>query len=154
METTTGQRPTIVVGVDGSSASRAALAWATEEAELRGARLHAVQAWERPVGALPLTHWSRAYFDGEVRRELSSTLENVIRDHPSIDLRTSVTEGDPVNVLVETAEAEHADMLVLGRHGRRNLTSFFFGSVSKRCLANAHCAVAVVRPFDTEESDV
>jgi nucleotide-binding universal stress UspA family protein len=57
-----------------------------------------------------------------------------------------VWEGDPGNMIVEAAEAERADMVLVGSHGRGAVGRFFLGSVSDHVVRHAPCPVLVVRP--------
>jgi nucleotide-binding universal stress UspA family protein len=54
--------------------------------------------------------------------------------------------GDPGEQIVSAAEAEHADLVVVGSHGRGAVSRFFIGSVSDYVVRHAHCPVLVVRP--------
>ena len=56
-----------------------------------------------------------------------------------------VWEGDPGEAIVEAAEAEHADLIVVGTHGRSGVSRFLIGSVSDYVVRHAHCPVMVVR---------
>jgi nucleotide-binding universal stress UspA family protein len=60
-----------------------------------------------------------------------------------------VWEGDPGDQIVAAAEAEHADMVVVGSHGRGTVGRLFLGSVSEHVVRNAPCPVLVVRPRET-----
>jgi nucleotide-binding universal stress UspA family protein len=57
--------------------------------------------------------------------------------------------GDPGDMIVEAAEAEHADMILVGSHGRGAVGRLFLGSVSEHVVRNAPCPVLVVRPRET-----
>ena len=57
-----------------------------------------------------------------------------------------VWEGDPGDMIVSAAEAEHADMVVVGSHNRGAVGRFFLGSVSEHVVRRAPCPVLVVRP--------
>ncbi len=59
-----------------------------------------------------------------------------------------VWTGDPGDMIVSAAEAEHADMIVVGSHGRGAVGRLFLGSVSEHVVRNAPCPVLVVRPKD------
>ena len=59
-----------------------------------------------------------------------------------------VWEGDPGDMIVAAAEAEHADMIVVGSHCRGAVGRFFLGSVSEFLVRHAPCPVLVVRPRD------
>ncbi len=56
-----------------------------------------------------------------------------------------VWEGDPGDMIVEAAEAEHVDMVLVGSHGRGAVGRFFLGSVSEHVVRHAPCPVLVVR---------
>ena len=56
-----------------------------------------------------------------------------------------VWEGDPGEAIIDAATAEHADLIVLGTHGRRGVNRSLFGSVSDHVVRNAPCPVVVVR---------
>jgi len=58
---------------------------------------------------------------------------------------TSVAAGDARSVILEDAAAWHADLIVLGSHGRTGLGRFFLGSVSEAVARHAHCSVQIVR---------
>jgi nucleotide-binding universal stress UspA family protein len=58
---------------------------------------------------------------------------------------TSVATGDARSVILENAEEWHADLIVLGSHGRKGLGRFFLGSVSEAVARHARCSVQIVR---------
>jgi nucleotide-binding universal stress UspA family protein len=58
---------------------------------------------------------------------------------------TSVATGDARSAILEEAAAWHADLIVLGSHGRKGLERFFLGSVSEAVARHAHCSVQIVR---------
>jgi nucleotide-binding universal stress UspA family protein len=148
-----GGRPRVVVGVDGSPGSRAALVFALTTAAQRGAELEVVSSY--PVnlvwtGGLPLEipdsdairvdTESRALVD-EVRSDLSTIGIPVVA---AVDVRLRVSEGRAVPVLLE--QSEHADLLVVGSRGRGAMRSALLGSVSLHCATHAPCPVVVVHP--------
>jgi nucleotide-binding universal stress UspA family protein len=53
--------------------------------------------------------------------------------------------GDPAEQIVRAARAKHADLLVVGTHGRSGLNRLFIGSVAQRVIASAPCPVVTVR---------
>jgi nucleotide-binding universal stress UspA family protein len=66
-----------------------------------------------------------------------------------IDVSFLIWTGDPGDMIVEAAEAEHADMVLVGSHGRGAVGRLFLGSVSEHVVRNARCPVLVVRPRET-----
>jgi nucleotide-binding universal stress UspA family protein len=137
----------IVVGVDGSAESAAALRWACREAALRGAEVHAVHAREAPV-------YSKASYascavpadarPGEVNVDVM--WRSVMPDlAPGVLVRTDVAEGLAARVLLERCEG--ADMLVLGTAGDTPSASGSArsaGPVIRACLRRAPCPVVVI----------
>ncbi|MEV4551930.1 universal stress protein [Nonomuraea wenchangensis] len=134
----------IVVGVDDSPECRPALAYAFRQAELRGAKLRAVHAWQLPVHAFAP---EIAYDVDEIRAAqqqlLTGALESFRAEHPAVEIIEETHSGHPVDVL--TAAGAQADLVVVGSHGRGAMGSALLGSVSRGVLHHARCAVAVVR---------
>jgi nucleotide-binding universal stress UspA family protein len=133
----------ILVGVDGSPPSRAALRWALDQARLTGARVRAVIAWEVPA----YTGWGLiAYEDfgaaagkllGEAVREAAGA------GPPPVELIETVLPGHPAQVLIDASA--HAALLVVGSRGHGAFAGTLLGSVSQLCVQHAHCPVVVVR---------
>ncbi len=63
-----------------------------------------------------------------------------------IEVSFLIWTGDPGDMIIEAAEAEHADMILVGSHGRGAVGRLFLGSVSEHVVRNAPCPVLVVRP--------
>jgi nucleotide-binding universal stress UspA family protein len=66
-----------------------------------------------------------------------------------IDVSFLIWTGDPGDMIIEAAEAEHADMILVGSHGRGAVGRLFLGSVSEHVVRNAPCPVLVVRPRES-----
>ncbi|MEU3985935.1 universal stress protein [Streptomyces sp. NPDC026672] len=83
--------PLIVVGVDGSEASRAALRRAARQAELTGTKLRPGQAWRLPATDGMPVDYSDADFEKRVRESLRCTVGETLREQPGVpvDLRSS-----------------------------------------------------------------
>ncbi|WP_458248536.1 universal stress protein [Streptomyces sp. MAI_2237] len=141
-------RPVIVVGVDGSDASRAALRWAARQAGLTGAALRIVQAWRLPATYGMPADYSGGDFEKQARESLARTVEETLGEHPEIPADLEVVEGHPAAVLTEAARA--ADLLVVGSHGHGAFTGMLLGSVSHHCVHHAVCPVLVVRADDED----
>ncbi|MFC9530795.1 universal stress protein [Streptomyces sp. NPDC057717] len=137
-EHVTQQPPYLVVGIDGSESSKAALGLAFEEAALRGAELHATSVWQPPV---LLPHDEESAQQAQ-RRMLSEATAGWSQTYPDVVLRHEVLAGHPVEELA--GAAEHALALVLGRRGRGGYTGMRLGSVVHGLLHRAHCPVITV----------
>ena len=142
--TTTTRRP-IVAGVDGSESSLAALRWAMRQAELTGAPLEIVSAWEWPVSFLGWGTPVPPDYDpaDEARRQLDKAVSAVLTPRDAIEVRQSVIEGHAAPVL--EALSKTADLVVIGSHGHGEFVSMLLGSVSERCVTHCHCSVVVIR---------
>lgn len=144
---TDGGSPRIVAGVDGSPSSLEALRWAIRQAELTGATVDAVIAWQYPV-AVGGFGWAPASSldDNTDYGELAAkTLSAVVADlHLPADVlvRQVVEAGNPAQVLLSVANG--ADLLVVGNRGHGGFTEALLGSVSQRCVHHARCPVVVV----------
>lgn len=134
----------IVVGVDGSPSSMAALRWAILQAELTGCAVEAVTAWRLPsrYGFAAVTDRATD-FEGDARKVLADALNEVSSVEPDVVIRSSVVEGHPAEVLVWAARG--ADMLVVGSRGHGGFAGAVLGSVSQYCVHHAPCPVLVIR---------
>lgn len=137
-EHATQQPPYLVVGIDGSESSKAALALAFEEASLRGAVLRAVSVWQPPVFLL---HGEEVALQAQ-RRMLSETTAGWSQKYTDVTLKHEVPIGHPVEELA--GAAEHALAVVVGRRGRGGYTGMRLGSVVHGLLHRAHCPVITV----------
>jgi nucleotide-binding universal stress UspA family protein len=135
----------IVVGVDGSSASKLALQWAALLAKTMGVGIDAVITWDVPIhvgsfgpGYVP-THWAP---HDEYADYLTSYVNDAFGDSRPADLRLLAEEGNAARRLLERAEG--AALLVVGNRGRGGFASLLLGSVSANCANHAICPVLVV----------
>ena len=137
--------PRIVVGIDGSAGSLAALDWAVRQAESTGSTLEAVTSWEWPSSYGMAFSYVPSNYDPAVdaQKILDDALEPVRRAHPDLTIKPVVVEGHPAPVLVE--ESRGADLLVVGSRGHGEFAGMLIGSVSEHCVTNAHCPVLVLR---------
>ncbi|MDP4510057.1 universal stress protein [Nonomuraea turcica] len=134
----------VVAGVDDSPECEPALAYAFEQAKLRGSALRVVHAWQLPVHAFA----SEAAVDMD---EVRTTQHQLVRDrvaalskdYPEVRVIEEALSAHPVDALTDASE--RANLLVVGSHGRGALGSMLLGSVSRGVLHHARCPVAVVR---------
>ncbi|MBB5801193.1 nucleotide-binding universal stress UspA family protein [Saccharothrix ecbatanensis] len=141
----------IVVGVDGSPASKAALAWAVRHAEERVARVTAVsvcQVHPVPSDASPPLGTGPDAFRGMHERLLREAVAGAGPEAEGVE--QLVPTGGPGPVLVELSK--DADILVLGGHGYHRAGLEVVGSVAAYCLRRAHCPVVIV-PVGGKDDD-
>ena len=137
----------VLVGVDGSPESGAALEYAVAEANRRGARLRVVSTYfpEYSVHGRtqPLTA-SETAIEVDVEAQTRRMVEEALAGDAAPSVEIVVAAGPPANVLIDSSG--EVDVLVLGHRGRGGFASMLLGSVSLQCVLHAHCPVIVVRP--------
>ncbi|MDA3645695.1 universal stress protein [Saccharopolyspora indica] len=137
----------VVVGVDGSAASRAAIGFAFDFASRNRCELVTAHAWsDLPLDPFQwVSHWELAW--AEVREEAAEVLAESVagwaEQYPDVAVRRVVTPEKPTEALLR--EAEGASLLVVGSHGRGRFRRSFLGSVSHAVVNRAPCPVAVLR---------
>ena len=138
----------VVVGVDGSAESVAALRWAARYATATGARVRALLAWhyptaagEAPVGVAPEA--IRAQTEAQMHETLDAAIAEAYQGQESAGAEKHTAYGHPAQALIEASK--EAGLLVVGRHGRGAFTGMTLGSVSIHCVTSASCPVVVVR---------
>lgn len=141
----------VVVGLDGSELSDAAMNFACEAAAARGVPLVAVHTWfDIDVSAtwtrLPSTiDWD--YLQAEEEREFAEQVGLWQAKFPGVDIRPLVVRERPGAALLKHAEG--AQLVVVGSRGRGTLRGIGLGSVGQTLLHHATCPVAVVRKAAT-----
>jgi universal stress protein A len=133
----------ILFPTDFSTASTEALKWATSLARDSGASLTIVHVEEPPM----------AYGGGEMyvgaeegdREALKKTLVEVLPLDPAIRFEHKLLIGDPATAIVQTADDENADFIVIGTHGRTGLTRLLMGSVAEAVIRRAKCPVLTIK---------
>ena len=138
-----GQGGRIVVGVDGSEASKDALRWAVRQAEMTGASLQAVTSWHMPTyfgaGMVPQGGYDP---EADARSMLVTSLAGVAGENARVTIDTVIVEGPPALTLLEAARG--AQLLVVGSRGHGAFAGMLLGSVSEHCVSHAQCPVVVV----------
>lgn len=141
----------ILVGVDGSEKSIAALRWAAALAAQIGATIEVVTTWQTPFPTvellaigfkLDLTELNERPEQIALYRNQKSIAAAYGEPSPE-GVARSVKEGYPALLLVEMSK--NFDLLVLGNRGHSPVVETLLGSVSAHCLAHAHCPVVVVK---------
>ncbi len=138
----------ILCPVDFSETSQRALAYALGLAQAAGAELIVVHALEEaPLFAAyagPQAGSILAEAENAARRELAELVADATL--PAARLRTEILRGKIPQAILEYAEQQQADLIVMGTHGRSGLEYAFFGSVAERVIRRARCPVLIVPP--------
>ena len=133
----------ILFPTDFSHAGDAALQFATSLARDTGATLLIVHVEEPPA----------AYGGGELyygvpepaHDELRRMLHEVVPVDPAVPYEHRLVTGDPANAIVNLAEMEGADLIIMGTHGRTGLTRLLMGSVAELVVRRSKCPVLTYR---------
>jgi len=142
----------IVVGTDGSDTAGEAVRQATELAQLSGARLDIISAYE-PIPQQRVRSEAREA-PGDVQYEISPREDvNLILDGASgeakkaglEEVQTHAREGDPADAILDVAEEINADLIVVGNKGMTGARRFLLGSVPNKVSHHAPCSVIIIR---------
>jgi nucleotide-binding universal stress UspA family protein len=136
----------VVVGVDGSDPSVAALSWASRYGAATGATVRAVRVWHYPTAAgLPpgkTPEPVESEVEGWVRDELSQAVAKANPDSAA-QVETKIVYGHPAEALIDESRGE--SLLVLGHRGHGGFAEALTGSIVIHCVNHAACPVVVVR---------
>jgi nucleotide-binding universal stress UspA family protein len=139
------ERRGIVVGVDGSADSDAAVAFAAREADRYGEKLTVIYSWFAPQ---PWSTTGLAFvWPSEPRDEdrliIAEAIGGLSQDYPDLEIAGDVVFDDPANGLL--AASAHARLLVVGSRGRHGIAKMVLGSVSESVIWGLRSPVAVIR---------
>ena len=143
-----GQWNRILVGVDGSPASRTALEWAGDEAVHHGSELAVLTAWlpiPPPLAGTSSTLPTHGVTDARetAKEQLMEAIRDVLGEDPPVLVQPQINEGHAAKLLIDLSE--DADLLVVGSRGHGGFAGMLLGSVSQHVAAHAKCTVVVVR---------
>jgi nucleotide-binding universal stress UspA family protein len=141
----------MVVGTDGSETAGEAVRQASELARQLGAKIHLVSAYE-PVSEGRLRE-ERTQVPGDLqwmvnpREDVTSTLDVAAKvlEESGIDVETHAREGDPADAILDVAEEQGADLIVVGNKGMTGAKRFLLGSVPNKISHHAPCSVMIIR---------
>jgi nucleotide-binding universal stress UspA family protein len=140
----------IVVGIDSTKPSAAALDWAIKEAQLRGSTLDIVVSWDYPLMATAEPMMVPVPDRDTLVHSAEATADRMLADAgletSGVSYTVHTPEGRPGEELV--AMAADADLLVVGSHGSGPLKELILGSVSSYCAHHSTCPVVLVRTPD------
>jgi len=141
----------IVVGVDDSPCSTAALEYVRSQAWPAGSRVIVVSAAVPQVAVYaevyaPASSVYQQVLEDQLKmhEEVVARAELSLRD-TGLQTKAHVVQGDPREALIDIAKRENADLIVLGSHGRTGLAKLLVGSVASHVVTHAPCSVLVVR---------
>jgi nucleotide-binding universal stress UspA family protein len=140
-------KPTIVVGVDGSKVSAQAVEFAFAQAAATGSRIVAAHIWHSPASTYGGGLGSLVFDEAEVQEAsrllVAESLAGAVAEHPDVDVETRLMTGQPARALL--ALGESADLIVVGSRGRGGFAGLLLGSVSQSVLHHTRVPVAIVR---------
>ncbi|MFJ8145959.1 universal stress protein [Streptomyces sp. NPDC096048] len=146
----------VVVGVDGSASSLAAVEAAAREARARGAGLRVVHAFVWPAMRVPLGPSPLGPSEGGLRkmadRLVAEAVERARATAAEVDVSRAVVTGDSLTVL--EAESRAAELVVVGSRGMGGFVGLLVGSTAVHLAAHGRCPVLVVREEPSAEGPV
>jgi nucleotide-binding universal stress UspA family protein len=142
----------IVVGTDGSDTARTAVSYAIDLARELGARLHIVSAYE-PVSDVRLSD-ERLEVPADLqwivnpREDVLAMLQEAAADARTVgvaEVETFARQGDAADAILDVAEEQRSDLIVVGNRGMTGAKRFLLGSVPNKVSHHAPCSVLIVR---------
>jgi nucleotide-binding universal stress UspA family protein len=139
---------TFVVGTDGSPGGTEAVRTALKLARLVGARVHVVCAyreaqWGAEGGGRQAARRDVSAVHDDAKQVLDRTLRRIRT--AGVDVTCHARAGNAGDVLVDVADEEGAELLVVGNRGMSGFSRFLLGSVPNRVSHHANCSVMIVR---------
>ena len=141
----------LVVGTDGSETANEAVKQAMQLAQRLGATVHLVSAYEPvPEGRL---REERQQIPEDLqwmvnpREDVDATLEEAAKTLTESGVRVEIhaREGDPADAILDVAEEQGADLIVVGNKGMTGAKRFLLGSVPNKVSHHAPCSVMIIR---------
>lgn len=145
----------ILVPIDFSVHSRNALKYAVPLAEEFSASLHLVYVVEPTIYPADLG-FGQVVLPGvedELRQKAADELQELIEKEIGSDIPTTATvrTGSPHQEILDEADEQHVDLIVVASHGHSGVEQILFGSTADRIVHNAKCPVLTVRPIAASE---
>ncbi len=141
----------IVVGTDGSETANEAVRQATELAKAIGANINIVSAFE-PVGNQRLREERQQVPEDmqwmvNEREDVEATLRDATESlqEAGVNVETYARQGDPADAILDVAEEQNADLIIVGNKGMTGAKRFLLGSVPNKVSHHAPCSVLIIR---------
>ena len=141
----------IVVGTDGSQTAGEAVRQATELAKAVGGKVMIVSAFE-PVGNQRLREERQQVPEDmqwmvNPREDVEATLKEAAEQitEAGVDVETFARQGDPADAILDVAEENNADLIIVGNKGMSGAKRFLLGSVPNKVSHHAPCSVMIIR---------
>jgi len=141
----------IVVGTDGSETATSAVKQAVDLATQIGAKLELVSAYE-PVSDQRLREERTEVPDDlqwmvNPREDVDATLNDAaeIAKEAGVDVEVFARQGDPADAILDVAEEQKADLIIVGNKGMTGAKRFLLGSVPNKVSHHAPCSVLIIR---------
>ena len=142
----------VLLGVDGSPVSEAAIEFGYQAAADRGVPLVAVHTWQETFAAPALTSLMyRSEDQLDEQQLLAQRLAGWAEKYPDVEVSRIVEHGSAVRRLIELTR--RAQLVVVGSRGHGELAGLVLGSVSNALVHEAGCPVAIVRPTTEEQAE-
>ncbi|MFB6113908.1 MAG: universal stress protein [Halodesulfurarchaeum sp.] len=142
----------ILVPTDGSEGNEQTIAEAIDLAGLTGATIHGLYVIDtRDYSTLPESKWIT------LEEELQSAGERALDEiresggEAGVDVTTNITRGIPHERIVEYADENDIDLVIMGTHGRTGLNRFLIGSVTEKVIRSSSVPVLVLRIQQSSE---
>lgn len=137
----------IVIATDGSENSQRAVSYGIEIAKLSGATVHALYVVDTTsFSSIPMDAGWEAMYE-TLRREGEKAISEVKKhgEASGVEVREILLEGHPSNEIIDFAENNNADLIVVGTLGKTGLDRFLMGSVAEKIVRGSKVPVLVVR---------
>jgi len=143
----------ILITTDGSEPNKKAVSYGIELARLSGAKVNVVYVVDTAAFAsVPMdAGWEMMY--ELLQKEGNEAIQQIVDDAKAsgIDIEGSLLEGHPSHEIIEFAQNNEIDVIVLGTLGKGGLDRFLLGSVAEKVTRNSKVPVLVVRGSSKEE---
>lgn len=139
---------TILIGVDAEPSSTNALKRAIQIARAADAELHVAHSVYVPAGwwgAAPAVSVDVVSLQEATADALWATVDEILEPYDELVVHRHRLEGHPPDALIDLSNRIESDLIVLGTHGRGEVSAFLLGSTGHRILAHAEADVLVVK---------